>query len=115
MFEFHYDTDKLLYYIKTDYLYLDMYNNRQKQDQVEFSNYPKNHLLYNNDRKKVPGLFQDECVQDVEFKKVKFRPKFVVMIEYVGLSAKSCVNQMIAPEDSEITDKQNRKVLHQFI
>jgi hypothetical protein len=56
------DTDSLLYHIETDDLYQDFKNDSTIQKQVEFSNYPKDHFLYNCDRKKQPGLFQDECV-----------------------------------------------------
>ena len=65
MFKFHYDTmkvrypgalmmktdtDSLLYYIKTDDLYKDFKQDPLIQKQIEFSNYPKNHYLYNCDR-----------------------------------------------------------------
>ena len=49
------DTDSLLYHIKTDDLYKDFQQDPLIQKQIEFSNYPKNHDLYNCDRKKVPG------------------------------------------------------------
>ena len=67
MYKFHYDTmkvrypealmmktdtDSLLYYIKTDDLYKDFKQDPLIQKQTEFSNYPKNHDLYNCDRKK---------------------------------------------------------------
>jgi len=114
MFEFHYDTmkqvypdaemmktdtDSLLYYIKTDDVYLDMYNNKKIQEQIEFSNYPKNHLLFNNDRKKIPGLIQDECVDG----------KFVVISEYIGLRAKSYINKLYEPTENEYCEKKKSK------
>ena len=68
------DTDSLLYYIKTDDLYKDFKEDPLIQEHIEFSNYPENHDLYNCDRKKVPGLFQDECVND---------GKMLIISEYV--------------------------------
>lgn len=106
MFKFHYDTmkvkypeslmmktdtDSLLYYIKTDDLYQDFKNDAGIQKQLEFSNYPKNHFLYNCDRKKIPGLFQDECVDG----------KMMVISKYVGLRAKSYVNQLYEVEETD--------------
>ena len=99
MFKFHYDvmkvsfpdalmmktdTDSLLYNIKTDDLYEDLKNNSLIQKHMEFSNYPKDHPLYNCDRKKVPGLFQDECVDG----------KMAIISEYIGLRAKSYSNNL---------------------
>ena len=78
------DTNSLLYYVKADDLYKDFKQDPLIQKQIEFSNYPKNHDLYHCDRKKVPGLFQDECV-DV---------KTLVISEYVGLRAKSYANKL---------------------
>lgn len=114
MFKFHYDTmkvkypkcemmktdtDSLLYFIKTDDVYLDMKNDHVIQKQMEFSNYPKNHMLYNNDRKKVPGLFQDECVDG----------SLTVVSEYIGLRAKSYVNKLFYVEENEYDLKKKSK------
>ena len=114
MFQFHYDTmmkaypkaemcktdtDSLLYYIQTDDVYKDMEMNVTLQDKIEFSNYPKDHHLYNCDRKKVPGYFQDECVDG----------KFVVISEYVGLRAKSYVNNLYDSVKKEYTSKKKSK------
>lgn len=114
MFQFHYDTmmkvypnaemmktdtDSLLYYIKTEDVYEEMFENKQIQEKIEFSNYPKNHLLYNCDRKKIPGLFQDECVDG----------EFVVISEYIGLRAKSYVNKLYAPTAKEYAEKKKSK------
>jgi hypothetical protein len=114
MFKFHYDTmkikypksemmktdtDSLCYYIKTDDVYMDMKEDSTLQKQVEFSNYPKNHLLYNDDRKKTPGLFQDECVDG----------KMAVISEYIGLRAKSYVNKLYYVEDTDFELKKKSK------
>ena len=114
MFKFHYDTmkvkypnsemmktdtDSLLYFIKTDDVYLDMKNDDVIQKQMEFSNYPKNHFLYNCDRKKVVGLFQDECVDG----------SLTVVSEYIGLRAKSYVNKLFYVEENEYDLKKKSK------
>ena len=55
------DTDSLCYLIKTDDLYEDL-KEPILQKEIEFSNYPKENPLYNCDRKKQVGIFQDESV-----------------------------------------------------
>jgi len=110
MYEFHYDvmmerypnaemfktdTDSLLYYIKTDDVYVDMKDDALLQSNIEFSNYPKSHFLHNTDRKKIPGLFQDECVNG----------KMTVISEYVGLRAKSYANHLYDVDSKEYIDK----------
>jgi hypothetical protein len=51
------DTDSLCYHIKTDDLYEDMLT---MKDQFDFSEYPKEHLCYDETNKKVIGKFKDE-------------------------------------------------------
>jgi uncharacterized protein YeeX (DUF496 family) len=111
MFEFHYDTmkkqypsskmlktdtDSLLYYIETDDVYKDMKN---LQTKIEFSNYPKNHELYNIDNKKNVHYFQDECVDG----------KLLVISEYVGLRAKSYANKLYNVESQCFDEKKKCK------
>ena len=113
MFKFHYDTmkvrypesvmmktdtDSLCYYIKTDDLYEEL-KEPTLQSQIEFSNYPKDHSLFNNDRKKQVGIFQDECVDG----------KMAIISEYVGLRAKSYSNQLYYPSSDEYKDKKKSK------
>ena len=93
-----------LHYVKTDDLYKDFKQDPLIQKQIKFSNYPKNHDLYNFDRKKVPGLFQDECVED---------GNMMIISEYVGLRAKSYANKLWEVVSNENLDKKirrNRKV-----
>ena len=75
MYEFHYDvmvnryknkiellyrdTDSLIYEIETDDIYKDMSENGFKE-YFDFSDYPKNHPLYDETNKKVIGKFKDE-------------------------------------------------------
>jgi hypothetical protein len=119
MFQFHYDTmkvrypdsimmktdtDSLCYLIKTDDLYEDL-KEPELQKQIEFSNYPKDHPLYNYDRKKIPGLFQDESVEQK-----KDKPEVMKIIsEYVGLRAKSYSNNLYVIEDTKYICKKKSK------
>ena len=80
-------------------LYEDFKQDPLIQRQIEFSNYPKNHDLYNCDRKKVPGLFQDECVDGM----------MLIVSEYVGLRAKSYANKLWDVESTEYHDKKKSK------
>ena len=114
MYKFHYDvmkvkypealmmktdTDSLLYYVKTDDIYKDFKNDVSIQKEMEFSNYPKNHFLYNCDRKKQVGLFQDECVDG----------KLLVISEYIGLRAKSYANKLYCVEEECYEEKKKSK------
>lgn len=51
------DTDSLFYHIKTEDIYADMAEDKHLFD---FSNYKKNHPLYDASNAKTPGLFKDE-------------------------------------------------------
>jgi hypothetical protein len=120
MFKFHYDTmkvkypdcsmmktdtDSLCYLIKTDDLYDDLKNDASLQKQIEFSNYPKNHPLYNCDRKKQVGIFQDESVEQKNNK-----PEVMKIIsEYVGLRAKSYSNNLYVIEEKDFICKKKSK------
>ena len=97
------DTDSLLDYIKTDDLYNDFKQDPLIQTKIETSNYPKNHDLYNSDRKKIPGLFQDEC---------GFDENVLIISEYVGLRAKFCANKLWDVGSNEYHDElMKRKVV----
>ena len=66
-----------------------MKQNTLLQEHIECSNYPKDHPLYNDTRKKQVGLLQDECVDN----------KFVVISEYVGLRAKCYATKLYDVKD----------------
>jgi hypothetical protein len=66
------DTDLLCYDLRTDNLYKDMKDN---QDLFDTSNYPKDHLLYSKQNKKVIG-------------KMKGGTSSIPIEEFVGLRAK---------------------------
>ena len=51
------DTDSFVLKIKTDDLNRDLYKLRESFD---FSNYPKDHPLFDSTKKKIPGYFKDE-------------------------------------------------------
>ena len=103
------DTDSLLYFVETDDIYHD-FKDDIIQKEIEFSNYPKTHPLYNCDRKKIPGLFQDECVGD-ELNKLtgKYECNMKVISEYIGLRAKSYVNKLYDVENFTFYDKKKSK------
>ena len=61
--------------------------------------YRKKLYLYNGVRKKVPGFFQDECVDST----------ILIINEYVGLRAKSYVNKLWDIEINEYHDKKKSK------
>ena len=52
------DTDSFLYEIKTPDFYSEI---RPVKHYFDFSNYPKDHPLYSEENKRVPGMFKDEC------------------------------------------------------
>ena len=71
---FKIDTGCLLYHINTKVLYKDKKESSLLHQHFEFSNYPKNHELYNDELKKQVGILQDESVSR----------KFVLISGYVG-------------------------------
>ena len=66
------DTDSLTYLITTGDIYQDM---KQDEHLYDFSEYPKDHLLFSESNKKVIGKFKDETAG-------------VPIVEFVGLRAK---------------------------
>jgi hypothetical protein len=119
MFKFHYDTmkvrypdcemmktdtDSLCYLIKTNDLYEDL-KEPILQKNIEFSNYPKSHPLYNCDRKKKVGIFQDESVEQ-EFGKTEVMK---IISEYVGHRAKAYANNVYVIEKEQYSCKKKAK------
>ena len=66
------DTDSLCYFVQTDDVYADMFEQREYYDTVD---YPPNHFLHSSQNAKVLGKFKDECAGNPP-------------IEFVGLCAK---------------------------
>ena len=90
MYQFHYDimvkrycytvgllyqdTDSLIYEIETYDIYKDMSENGFKE-YFDFSDYPKNHPLYDETNKKVIGKFKDELKGGIMTQLVALKPK----------------------------------------
>ena len=66
------DTDSLILDIQTEDVYKDMQEHSRLYDT---SNYPKDHLLYNDRKKKALGKMKDECGGEVINEVVAVRPK----------------------------------------
>ena len=66
------DTDSLVFNVETEDLYADY---KTIQDKLDCSEYPKNHILYNETNKKIIGKFKDESAN-------------IQIIEFVGLRSK---------------------------
>ena len=66
------DTDSLIYYVETNDIFEDM---KQYKDVMDFSDYPKDHTLFNMDNCKKLGKFKDELnskqIEEVIFLKSK--------------------------------------------
>lgn len=81
------DTDSLLYEVQTKDLYNDLKS--FPVGTFDFSNYPKDHLLYNETFKRVPGCFKDETNGQI-------------IESFVGLRSKMYAIKMSDPKLSEI-------------
>ena len=66
------DTDSLLVDIKTEDVYKDM---AETNEQYDFSDYPKDHPLFDETNKKVLGKMKDECAGVPIYKYIGLRPK----------------------------------------
>ena len=66
------DTDSLCYSIRTEDVYAEM---KSKSDLFDFSNYPREHACFSDEKKKVIGKMKDEL-------------SGAPMIEFIGLRAK---------------------------
>ena len=66
------DTDSLLVSIKTPNIYKDM---QESKDEYDFSDYPKDHPLYDESNKKVIGKMKDVCAGTPIAEYVGLRPK----------------------------------------
>ena len=113
------DTDSLIYEIETKDLYLDL---KQIENFFDFSNYPKDHFLYSEKRKKVPGYFKDECAGKIVEKFVGLRSKMYSLKLFKEISevkvAKGVKTPVIKKEltfgDYEKCLKENIEMEHKF-
>jgi hypothetical protein len=99
------DTDSLTYHIETEDIYNDMSNNKHDYD---FSDYPKEHMLYNCNNKKVIGKMKDETngVPIVEF--VGLKPKmYSVKTEFTESKKAKGVSRHVVKNDIKHSDYYN--------
>ena len=89
------DTNSLLVDLKTPDIYADMESMKAHYD---FSDYPKDHMLYNEKNKKVIGKFKDEC-------------SGTPIAEYVGLSPK--MYSILQADEHLIKSKRCQEICHQ--
>ena len=69
------DTDSLLYEIKHEDLYRELESNTDLKKHFDFSNYPKEHALYDESNKMVTLLFKDEMGGKILEEFVGLKPK----------------------------------------
>ncbi|XP_050543411.1 uncharacterized protein LOC126906701 [Daktulosphaira vitifoliae] len=55
------DTDSLVYYVLTENFYAEIKEHPELMERFDTSSLPKDHFCYSAARKKVPGLWSDEC------------------------------------------------------
>lgn len=67
------DTDSLVYEIRTNNFYDDLKN--KLLPHFDTSNYPKNHLCFDDARKNQPGFFKDEMKSEILTEFLTLRPK----------------------------------------
>jgi hypothetical protein len=89
------DTDSFIYEIKTDDLYKDLQTNDLKH-YFDFSNYPKEHHLFNTKKKKVLGFLKDENAS---------KP----IIEFIGLKSK--LYSILTETDTKKTAKGLQRII----
>ena len=89
MYKFHYDimkpnfecqllysdTDSLLYQVKSEDLYREISEKRNNLNELDLSNYPKNHPLYDPKNKVVVLKFKDEFPGDIITEFISLKPK----------------------------------------
>ena len=66
------DTDSFLLHIKDSNIYKIM---KENEDLFDFSDYPKDHILYSDKNKKVIGKFKDECNGNIMTERIHLRSK----------------------------------------
>ena len=92
------DTDSLIIQVKTDDIYKDMFEDKDKYD---FSEYPKDHPNYDTTNKKVLGKFKDEM-------------KSLIITEFIGLKPKMYSFNYIN-KDNIIVNKNTHKGIKESI
>jgi hypothetical protein len=96
------DTDSLLYEIQTDDVYRDLL---PLQNEFDFSDYPRDHLLYCPDNKKVPGKMHDEhsgaCCREF----IGLRPKVYSVQMADGVEKRKVKGVVGAVRDNDLSHK----------
>ena len=71
------DTDSFIYHIKSENIYEDLV---KLKEYFDFSNYPPDHFLFCEDRKKIPGFFKDESGGKIITKFISLKSKMYSFI-----------------------------------
>ncbi|CAR98546.1 Protein CBG25579 [Caenorhabditis briggsae] len=69
------DTDSLIYDINTEDFYKDAEKDIDFQKYFDFSDYPKDHVLYSEENKKIVGKFKDELNGKIMTELLALKPK----------------------------------------
>ncbi|WP_375676120.1 hypothetical protein, partial [Bartonella sp. CL42QHWL] len=111
------DTDSFVLNINTDDLTKDL---KELRHYFDFSNYPKDHTLYDTSKKKVPGYFKDELggVEMTEFialrsKMYAYRTKDYDSKKLKGI-AKNVVRRNISFDDYVDCIEKSRSFYHKM-
>ena len=91
------DTDSFCYEISSE---LDIYEVIKGCNWFDFSNYPKDHPLYDNGKKLKPGYFKDEFGGQIILEMVGLRPKMYSLLLLIGLkkAAAKGINENVKEE-----------------
>ena len=80
------DTDSLMYMVHTVSIYEDFLKNPERVQYMDFSNLPRNHPLYDERNKMIPGSWKDEMCG-------------AIIKEFIGLRSKCysllCIGKVI--------------------
>ena len=98
------DTDSFVLHIIDSNIYKIL---KENEDLFDFSNYPKEHILYSTANKKVVGKFKDECEGNIMLKRIQLKSKMychqVYLQQQEGKRAKGIkmcvVKKLISFED----------------
>ena len=91
------DTDSFCYEISSEQ---DIYEVIKGCNWFDFSNYPKDHPLYDNGKKLKPGYFKDEFGGQIILEMVGLRPKMYSLLLLIGLkkAAAKGINENVKEE-----------------
>ena len=95
------DTDSYLYEINLPNITNQLY---QLKDFFDFSNYVKNHLLYSDENKKVPGLFKSETGSETILQFCGLRSKCYSLVtnkdqKLAAAGVKKCKHRLLKHHD----------------